>query len=365
MLIPFLNSTYISIVATIILLCLLIVLVIVLWLNVKIKRKEKDPMSPRILSAYITIEKSIIRSFVILFYPIIILSILLVFGLLVFGAILLFVDTNQMVLFEIMEKLIYVVCTVQYLYLIPFISYIMLTLLENKHFDFLHPLKYQKGGSLYKWFEVNKNFLDEINWIPEVIKSLASMLRANGVDKTINLLSIGSGKGIIESELANKISEVLDVNVIADVSDINAIWGHETDYTRGKVVYRYKEGVNADDIEQHYPDQKFDIIWINKSDLWFKAESKDTNSLVQAFHRYHKLLNDKGLIVIEAHEQSSFHQKVLFHTFGSVKGFIEPSTYKYIERKMKDTNLKKEISILFDEYIVGEGNYKMVFYRKK
>ncbi|GLX67498.1 hypothetical protein MU1_18430 [Paenibacillus glycanilyticus] len=223
-------------------------------------------------------------------------------------------------------------------------------------------MQYEKYGPLSKWGDETRAYKRNIAWEGNVIEQLGTILKdIKGYNHKLRILAPAANNGHEELSLAKTLSNLLHRKIRMRTSDI-ATMSHAGFYQDAQVTFTYEQR-DAYDLPK-YLDERQDAIYDPKGILWFTMGQE--KKLLKALRLYYDLLEDDGVIIIDAGETRKLlhaYNVLRLNFFMSLTYYAEISTY---ERLRKCFSTGSQASLLFTIELVPNlsGPYGMAILRK-
>lgn len=252
----------------------------------------------------------------------------------------------------------YVLGFITFLY--GFRGYLKWIKIDTLTFESWH---YQKGNWLATWYKKTYRYNEKRNYS----KNLFSIIRTNFEDHDKNKLvfvSPSANAGKYEENLYGYFVEEKN-SVTFIVSDLVSLDHHVPNqidtHTDSKLFYLPER--NAENIKETLQEcniDSCDVVYDHKGYLWY---SSTTDELEKKFKIYHDVLNEKGVIVVDAYK-SRVHtfNNLVFHLLRLCIGSLEQSTYRKLRKKLRSSDF---IGRNFNVKYKTVGKSKFVLFEKR
>lgn len=233
-------------------------------------------------------------------------------------------------------------------------------------------LEYSGEGTLNTWYDSTYEYLSKSNWIDNVCNQLLNHpVKLLDIDKENYIfVSPSANKGRYEKEIALKLAPYAN-KLTFIVSDIEEISNHESSFEHENVTYNYLDPCDAFSIQETLNEIGINLvncIWDRKGCAWYSVSMfnlRNRKSIEKVFETYFNVLDEGGIIIFDAENSSGFKQiwnNLKHQAFNEISSSMESSTYQRIKKYVKRSRYIQEH---FDKYIVGEGIYRIVIFRKR
>lgn len=234
----------------------------------------------------------------------------------------------------------------------------------------LFRLQYEEYGRLRNWSQATQAFRNKINWTDRFLDHAVDTLGVvtNPNEDSIVILSPSANNGECEVQLAKKTATSLNKRVIMYASDAAILKKHVPSFSDESIDFHYNPGLSDDQLEATY-DFKFDAIFDLKGVLWHHSASRKKlkDKAQELMSTYYHLLKPGGIVIIDGYSPETWRtffaqfQLQYFWIFRRISWFAEKSTYAYFTKLYKQNTWLKE---RFEEVIVSDGIYSLVYYKK-
>lgn len=245
------------------------------------------------------------------------------------------------------------------LFHLTFKSFFHLFSIENLTYDAWH---YQKGNWLSGWYTQSFRYNEKRNYTKNLYKILKENFGNTNDNEELVFISPSANEGLYEENLFNHFRKE-NKKVTFILSDLVNLESHVNNYDKGQASssLTYLPERNAQNIKETLQEcgiVKCHVIYDHKGFLWHTEKSVE--ELENKIKTYHHVLNDKGLIVIDAYKSKTYLlNNLVYHTTKKCIGYMEASTYIKFRKQIKSSEfIRKHFNLKYKT--VGKSTFVLL-----
>ncbi|MFC5402298.1 hypothetical protein [Cohnella soli] len=224
-------------------------------------------------------------------------------------------------------------------------------------------ISYEKFGRLQWWGRATRSMKERWQWLPTVQGLFMPYLSEKAGRGEIRGVSPTANAGEDEYKIAHALADHFNVPVFMQASDF-AEMDHRDTERKGLVDFKYIPGLDAGELPLVL-DRPVHFIWDMKGYLWYNATTfnpfKKRKRTNEALEMYHSLLEDDGIILIDAAVR-----RTTLQVLNEIIISFVPWMFYYGEGSTFDrvASVIRRRSDLFSVQLAGEGKYRIAIIQK-